>query len=563
MNLLKKNIKFAVIALILLATPVFMFNIYAKSRINIDDKQVFIDYHYTLAFVNLYNGNIEAAQKSYKKILPYLKKPRFYEEYTDMLLFLRKYGEAEKILKKAVNIFPKQKEFYDKLIDILIVEGNFSKALSQIKNYQKHFGRDGSFDKKLAVLYIKTKNYDKAIEYLKRILKKDRKNPEVYNYLSKCYLEKNNIKKATYYAEKSYKLDKTDISYALLLSDLYEQQKQYDKAIKIYKHMKVKTSSVYAAIGNDYYLMGQTKKALKYFKKAYESSKKNKYADRILYIYSKSNNYDKAVKFIENNKEKLLQKDRFKLLYGLALKERGLCKKAAKAFSTIKQSSEFYDEAVYNQAMCYKKLNKKEEAFKLLKKAAEKHPTTYYTISDLYIQYKEYKKAAENIEKNINRIKNKSKAYLYIADIYYTKLKNKKKAVKYLKKSLKENPKNASCLNYLGYLYIDENIDIDQGIKLVEQALKLKPKNPYYLDSLGWGYYKKKNYKEALKYLKKAKEQENGKYEYIDDEFTIEFHLVKTYLKLKQTKQAKKILEGILKKSPKNKKAEKLLNSIK
>ncbi len=563
MNLPKKSVKFVVIAVIFLVFQAYMLNIYAKTKIKTDDKEIFIDANYILTYIDLYNGNIKDAQKTYEKILPYMNKPKFYKDYISILLYTMQYKKLDKFLQKAIKRFPNEKDFYSKLIDIYVIEGKFQKALEEIETYQKKFGESEEFNEKLALLYMKNENYEKAIKYLKKILNKDSDNPEIYNYLAKCYLNKGDFKKAIQYAKKSIRLDKYDMSYSVFLASIYEKQKRYYDAIKVYKKIKPQNSLVLSAIGNDYYLAGNRKKALKYFKEAFQKSGKLRYARKILYILMDNKEYKKAIEFIEKHKYSLLKSDDIKLIYGLALSETNNCKKAIEIFSNIDKNSKAYKEALYNKALCYKEIGKTDKAITILKKEALNNPDIYFMIADILIKDKKYKKALKIIKNNIKKFEDKSYPYFYMADIYYTYLKNRDKSIEYLKKALKINPKNASCLNYLGYLYIDENIDIDKGMTLVEKALKMKPNNPYYLDSLGWGYYKKGNYKKALEYLKKALDAKNSNAEYDDKDFVIELHLAKTYLKIGKKYKAKAILKSILKQSKDDKEAKELLKSIK
>ena len=63
---------------------------------------------------------------------------------------------------------------------------------------------------------------------------------------------------------------------------------------------------------------------------------------------------------------------------------------------------------------------------------------------------------------------------------------------------------SANNINSMAWVLIYLGIDIDRGIELSKNAIKMSPKSPHYLDTLGYGYYKKKDYDNALKQLLKA-----------------------------------------------------------
>ncbi|GIS59273.1 MAG: hypothetical protein CM1200mP2_14980 [Planctomycetaceae bacterium] len=67
---------------------------------------------------------------------------------------------------------------------------------------------------------------------------------------------------------------------------------------------------------------------------------------------------------------------------------------------------------------------------------------------------------------------------------------------------------------------------------MIRKALKAEPKNSAYLDSMGWVLFKRGKYDEALKYLKMASADRDGK------DPTILEHLGDCLEKLKQKKQA-------------------------
>ncbi|HEX4611389.1 MAG TPA: tetratricopeptide repeat protein [Urbifossiella sp.] len=85
---------------------------------------------------------------------------------------------------------------------------------------------------------------------------------------------------------------------------------------------------------------------------------------------------------------------------------------------------------------------------------------------------------------------------------------------------IKRNPDNPTYKNDLGYIWADHDMKLDEAEKLVRDALDLDKKRQQkavddglideaketsaYLDSMGWVLFKKKDYKAALPYLKKA-----------------------------------------------------------
>ncbi len=55
--------------------------------------------------------------------------------------------------------------------------------------------------------------------------------------------------------------------------------------------------------------------------------------------------------------------------------------------------------------------------------------------------------------------------------------------------------------NTVAWVLIDKDVDIEWGIKMAQAANELKPNNIESADILGWGYFKNKDYANAVKYL--------------------------------------------------------------
>lgn len=76
----------------------------------------------------------------------------------------------------------------------------------------------------------------------------------------------------------------------------------------------------------------------------------------------------------------------------------------------------------------------------------------------------------------------------------------------------------ANNINSMAWVLIYLEIDVDRGIELSKDAVRIEPKSAHYLDTLGYGYFKKKDYDNALKQLLKAAL-------YVDDNSKAEIYL--------------------------------------
>jgi tetratricopeptide (TPR) repeat protein len=178
-----------------------------------------------------------------------------------------------------------------------------------------------------------------------------------------------------------------------------------------------------------------------------------------------------------------------------------------------------------------------------VEREAEKYPEAIKTFQQVIDKLE----AEEGLKDEIkDREKDRAR---YILSALYLDAGDVESAAKQLQILVNKNPDNATYKNDLGYIWADHDRNLDEAEKLIREALdldrkekeKLKAKgeiddvreNAAYLDSMGWVLYKKKKYKEALEYLKKAAEdEEDGQHLEIWD------HLADCYMALGMVPQA-------------------------
>ena len=137
----------------------------------------------------------------------------------------------------------------------------------------------------------------------------------------------------------------------------------------------------------------------------------------------------------------------------------------------------------------------------------------------------------------------------------YVDLKQIDKAAEQLETLIKDDPDNPTFLNDLGFIWADHDMKFDESEKLIRKAIEKDREqrkkaedltkeedqdSAAYLDSLGWVLYKKKDYKEAKKYLIDATKLPEGKHIEIYD------HLADTHMALGEKAEAIKVWKDAL-----------------
>ena len=103
-----------------------------------------------------------------------------------------------------------------------------------------------------------------------------------------------------------------------------------------------------------------------------------------------------------------------------------------------------------------------------------------------------------------NNKSNTSEYRLNIPYITAMSITNTNSITEYVNFIYSMDTNSANNINSMAWVLIYLGMDIDRGIELSKKAIQISPKSPHYLDTLGYGYYKKKDYDNALKQLLKA-----------------------------------------------------------
>jgi tetratricopeptide (TPR) repeat protein len=190
------------------------------------------------------------------------------------------------------------------------------------------------------------------------------------------------------------------------------------------------------------------------------------------------------------------------------------------------------------------KQEKYDEALKIVDGLLRRNPDNWFTLELKGWVEREagrHEKAMKTLEDVLDRINNDKslkdeEKKLFGADIRYSlsnvylELKKIDKVAEQLEELMKVEPDNPTWYNDLGYIWADHDQKFDKAEEYIRKALdldakarakkkadgKLAPEDDHdsaaYLDSLGWVLFKKKDYKEAVKYLEQSVMYEEGKH---------------------------------------------------
>jgi tetratricopeptide (TPR) repeat protein len=187
-------------------------------------------------------------------------------------LQLKRYDEAEKYFKMAIEIMPTFAQAYNDLGIIYFSKQQYAAAIEQ---YKKASGINKSYAEphiNLGNLYRTQKKPDLAIQEYTEALRINQNLPETRQWLSGLYMERGQYDKAQEVLKPLLQIPaKTSAESYILQGNIYQKQRQYEKALIEYgKALKLKPQNplIYHNMGLACFYMQNYPLAEEYFKKA-------------------------------------------------------------------------------------------------------------------------------------------------------------------------------------------------------------------------------------------------------------------------------------------------------
>ncbi len=163
----------------------------------------------------------------------------------------------------------------------------------------------------------------------------------------------------------------------------------------------------------------------------------------------------------------------------------------------------------------YQKENKK--AIEAGEKALSYNPDeldVYMAMSSAYFQDEDYGKTIETCQLVLDKNKtlkavNESDVYSQMAEAY-NKLNDFDKAYECYERAIAISPNNYLALNNYAYSLCIRGKDLEKAERMSKEAVDGDPDNVSYLDTYAWICFLKRDYKQALEYMKRALDGADG-----------------------------------------------------
>ncbi len=436
------------------------------------------------------NSKYDKAANVFKKLRT--QNPNNYDYYFNEAYFLLKDNKNKEALKVYNELEEKtgiQPETSNEKYLIYVKEGKFNEAEKELLALTDAYPKNVKYLNKLASFYLLNKNQDKAIIAYDKILKIDPNDTNALMSLADYYKNKDNQEKYKYYAQKAFsnKNINIDTKITILYSYIQESEKDSSKLDEAFEYaiLLVKAhpndAKVWAIYGDLYNLDKQQEKALENYKKSLEL-RQDIFSvwQQVFFIESDLKKYEELIQSTEEAKELFPNQP---LVY-------------------------FFNGLSYSQQKQYEKSN---EAYKKGVKIAVNNPKLksqlYSNLGENYNDTKEYEKSDENFEKSLAIEPNNQ--YVLNNYAYYLSLREEKleRAKEMSILSLELSPDNPTYLDTYAWILYKKQ-EYKEAYKNQEKAIRLsKSPSAALYNHLGDMLYQMNKIDEAIANWKKAQKK--------------------------------------------------------
>jgi len=378
----------------------------------------------------------------------------------------------------------------------------------------------------LAGAYEQMRDYNLAAETLKRALELAKGNDDIRRALAQNLMlaEKfdESLKEYTSLVEE----DPRDVQSLLRISQIYRQQRKYDKARewndKAKKLDPTNLEITYNEVGI-FQAEGKTPEAISALKTVVEATQKKSYSasekqnrasllERLGFLYRLNDQPKEAVAtfqelggldpaFASQASAQIIDTWRLARDYPKATEEAEAAMKKWPEDRPVRitRANLLADMGRYDQAAA--------ELKRLLDGKNDRD--TYMQIVQVHEKAKNFGEMSKAIDaaEGLSTTDEEKEMIHFMRGAMLEKTKKFDLAEAEFRKVLAINPTSTSGLNYLGYMLADRGVRLNEAVDMIKKALEQDPQNGAYLDSLGWAYYKQGKLAEAEENLKRAQEK--------------------------------------------------------
>ncbi len=489
-----------------------------------EKEQLNFDYLFLNANKEKILGNFDLAVGLYTqciKINP--KEAAPYYDLATIYTYQNKLTQAAESAREAYNI-NKENIWYSLLYaELLAQTAQFQKAIDVFSDIIKRNPTKVEVIMEMGNIQEQIQQYDNAVKTYNQAEQITGISEETSLSKQRVYLKQNKLNKAIEETKKLADAFPQEPRYRLMLAELYDNNKEHDKAFAIYTEaLKTDPENPYIllSLADYHHKRKEYAKAFQFLRTAYANPDMdidNK-IKILLSFYMSSEENEELNKEVYSLFEILIATHPYDgkaySVYGDFLYRD---QKLAEAREQFKKALEYSSEkfAIWNQVIILdSELQDWDAMEKNSEKALEIFPTqpNFYLFSGLAkIQLKKYKEAVEKLELGaalvVDNPQLSSQFFSNLGDAYHRMNKHKESDLSY-EKALTFDPNNVYVLNNYSYYLSLRKEKLDDAARMSKRANEIEPGSPSFQDTYAWILFQQGKYDEALIWITKA--VENG-----------------------------------------------------
>lgn len=379
-----------------------------------------------------------------------------YEVLYEIALEQKKPDRARKILNRAYKQKTEDYQYWLKLADLYTILSSKepSVALSKeeiTKIYEKAVllqPENPTVLARVADFHTLHKNIPEAINLYKKILEKQPHAENIRIKLALSYIAKEDLNQAVKILEEIVQREPFRFQIFTLIGELYEELKDYDRALANYK---------LSLSANSNQLVPHLKISL---------------------LEIKNKNSTAAIKQLEEAQEKFPTTPQIPYFFGLAYNDTKNYTKAVESFEECARLAQTSNPEMLDSVF-------------------------YFYYGAALERSGNFNQAVTQFKKVIDLNPDYVDAYNYLGFMYADKNIKLDEALQLIEKALAYEPENGAFLDSLGWVYYHQG-KLDKALSYLKHSAKLMSNDPVVFDHLADVYQKMGKYQEASEYYKKA-----------------------------------------------------------
>jgi len=407
---------------------------------------------------------------------------------------------------------------------------------------------------------MKLDKVEAALDAARSALNLDPDNPVLFKIMAWALVKKNMFAEARAYAEQAVKADADNTDVLKLLASIYKELKLSHQLAEIDQKLHIanpKDPESLQRLARYYDQNGQSEKALEYYRSFSDLEPKNTEAARRSYEIALVLQKDAvAESYIQRylkleSQDAEAHRDAGLLFYRAQKMDKALAsfQKALQIDPAISGFYKEYAEVVMQAGQEAEMIS----AFTKLVESGQADATIYRTLGSVYAKQKQYARSLSVLKDGLKKYPSNT-ALLGEMGSVYAEQGNTGEAILAYEQAVMLNPSESEIFRQLGELYRKKG-EREQAVTMYEKFIAVSKPEDDQLSYVGSFYYDKKDWQKTTHFLSKVQSD-------IAQSFNHQLMLAQAYFHLKNYEQSITLLEGLLKRNPRQSLQEQLLAQL-